>query len=62
MTGGVPAGKYKGLVFTVGVPSLAKDAQGNDVALNHSNLATAPAPLDVQGMNWGWQAGRKFIA
>nr|WP_256388641.1 MbnP family protein [Methylosinus sp. R-45379] len=44
------------------MPSLAKDAQGNDVALNHSNLATAPAPLDVQGMNWGWQAGRKFIA
>lgn len=62
ITGGVPVGKYKGLVFTVGVPSLAKDAQGNDVALNHSNLATAPAPLDVQGMNWGWQAGRKFIA
>ena len=60
--GSAPAGKYKGLVFTVGVPSLGKDEEGKDVALNHSNLATAPAPLDVQGMNWGWQAGRKFIA
>ncbi|CAN2534790.1 hypothetical+protein [Methylocapsa aurea] len=60
--GSAPAGKYKGLVFTVGVPSLGKDEDGKDVALNHSNLATAAAPLDVQGMNWGWQAGRKFIA
>jgi len=60
--GSVPAGKYKGLVFTVGVPSLVKGEDGKDVAFNHSNLATAPIPLDVQGMNWGWQAGRKFIA
>jgi len=60
--GSVPAGKYKGLVFTVGVPSVVTGTDGKIVALNHSNLATAPAPLDVQGMNWGWQAGRKFIA
>ncbi len=51
--GSVPAGKYKGLVFTVGVPSLVKGEDGKDLALNHANLATAPIPLDVQGMNWG---------
>lgn len=49
--GQVPPGHYRGLRFTVGVPH----------ALNHSNVATAARPLDVQAMAWSWQAGRKFL-
>jgi hypothetical protein len=49
------------LSFVVGVPSLVRDKDGKDVVLNHSNFATAPAPLDLQSMSWNWQAGRKFI-
>jgi uncharacterized repeat protein (TIGR04052 family) len=59
--GTVPPGHYQGLVFTVGVPSLAKGEGGKDVVLNHSNFATAPAPLDIQAMAWNWLAGRKFM-
>lgn len=59
--GTVPPGHYEGLVFTVGVPSLVKGEDGKDVVLNHSNFATAPAPLDIQAMAWNWLAGRKFI-
>ena len=59
--GSVPRGRYKGLSFVVGVPSLVRDKDGKDVVLNHSNFATAPAPLDLQSMTWNWQAGRKFI-
>lgn len=40
-----------GAGFTVGVPS----------DKNHSDYATAKAPLDIQGMAWSWQVGRKFI-
>lgn len=47
----VPAGAYAGLRFTVGVPH----------ALNHSDVASADAPLDLQAMAWAWQAGRKFM-
>lgn len=49
--GRAPAGDYRGVRFTVGVPH----------ALNHSDYAVATAPLDVQGMAWSWQAGRKFL-
>jgi uncharacterized repeat protein (TIGR04052 family) len=59
--GSVPPGRYKGLSFVVGVPSLAKGPDGKVVILNHSNFATAPAPLDLQSMSWNWQAGRKFV-
>jgi hypothetical protein len=59
--GVVPPGKYKGFTFVVGVPSVLKDAAGKELVLNHSNFATAAAPLDIQGMAWNWQAGRKFI-
>jgi hypothetical protein len=59
--GVVPAGRYKGFSFVVGVPSVVKGADGKDIVLNHSNFATAPAPLDLQSMSWNWQAGRKFI-
>jgi len=50
VAGSVPAGHYVGLRFTLGVPE----------ALNHSDTATAPPPLDLTAMGWGWQAGRKF--
>lgn len=59
--GSAPRGRYKGFSFVIGVPSLAHDKDGKDVVLNHSNFATAPAPLDLQSMSWNWQAGRKFI-
>lgn len=48
--GTVPAGSYKGLRMTVGVPS----------SVNHTDYAVAPKPLDVQALAWSWQAGRKF--
>jgi uncharacterized repeat protein (TIGR04052 family) len=38
------------LKATVGVPE----------KLSHSDLAVAPAPLDVMAMGWSWQTGRKF--
>ncbi|MBI1980044.1 MAG: metallo-mystery pair system four-Cys motif protein [Methylocystis sp.] len=59
--GSVPRGRYKGISFVIGVPSVTQDKDGKDVVLNHSNFATAPAPLDLQSMSWNWQAGRKFI-
>ncbi|MGE0196874.1 MAG: MbnP family copper-binding protein [Methylocystis sp.] len=59
--GSAPRGRYKGLSFVIGVPSVIQDKDGKDVVLNHSNFATAPAPLDLQSMTWNWQAGRKFI-
>jgi len=49
--GSVPAGRYKGVRYTVGVPS----------ALNHTDLAAAPAPLNLAAMGWSWQVGRKFL-
>lgn len=61
LTGVVPPGRYQGVSFVVGVPSLARGDDGKEIALNHSNFATAPAPLDIQSMSWNWQAGRKFI-
>ncbi|TJZ76244.1 MbnP family copper-binding protein [Chitiniphilus eburneus] len=50
LVGTVPAGDYTGIKFVVGLPS----------AQNHSNVATAAAPLDVQAMAWSWTAGRLF--
>jgi uncharacterized repeat protein (TIGR04052 family) len=51
VTGSVPAGTYRGVVFTNGVPE----------ALNHDAPATAPAPLQAGGMSWGWLLGYKFF-
>ncbi|MCX9155325.1 metallo-mystery pair system four-Cys motif protein [Niveibacterium sp. 24ML] len=48
--GTVPAGNYVGVKLTMGVP----------FALNHTDYATATKPLDIQGMAWSWQSGRKF--
>lgn len=51
VTGSVPAGTYRGLVFSNGVPE----------ALNHADPATLPAPLQAGGMSWGWLLGYKFF-
>ncbi len=51
ITGTGPAGDYKGIAFTIGVPP----------ALNHGPYEQAPAPFDLTAMGWSWQAGRKFI-
>lgn len=51
LVGQVPAGNYTGVGFTVGLPS----------ELNHSNVATEAAPLDVNAMAWSWQNGRKLF-
>ncbi|RMH94901.1 metallo-mystery pair system four-Cys motif protein [Lysobacter pythonis] len=51
VSGTVPAGRYTGLAFTVGVPS----------PLNHTSTELEGAPLDILAMGWSWQAGRKFI-
>lgn len=51
ISGTLPAGSYKGLRFTVGVPQ----------RWNHTDYATAAAPLDLQALAWSWQAGRKYL-
>ncbi len=48
--GTVPHGKYVGVSWTIGVP----------FALNHTDAAATPAPLDSVAMGWSWQVGRKF--
>ena len=42
---------YTGVEFTVGVPH----------AMNHLDGATAPAPLNAQGLWWSWAGGYKYI-
>jgi uncharacterized repeat protein (TIGR04052 family) len=51
ITGKVPAGKYRGVVFSNGVPE----------ALNHQNISVAKAPLQDATMYWGWASGYRFI-
>jgi uncharacterized repeat protein (TIGR04052 family) len=51
VTGTVPAGTYKGIVFSNGVPA----------KLNHADPLTLPAPLQVGVMTWGWLYGFKFV-
>lgn len=51
VTGTVPAGTYKGIVFSNGVPA----------SVNHLDPATAKAPLTAGGMTWGWLLGHIFI-
>lgn len=50
ITGTVPTGTYTGIAFEMGVPA----------ALNHTDTVTAPKPLDIPGMAWSWQSGRKM--
>ena len=50
ISGSVPAGTYVGLKASVGVPD----------TMNHTDTATAVAPLDSTALAWSWQSGRKF--
>jgi len=50
--GMVPNGTYTGMSFVIGVPE----------AMNHVDLVTQPAPLNVTGLWWGWQFGHIFFA
>lgn len=49
--GKVPAGNYRGLRFTVGVP----------FDRNHRDPLLATAPLGDPAMHWHWRAGYKFM-
>jgi uncharacterized repeat protein (TIGR04052 family) len=51
LSGQIPAGQYRGLEFTVGVP----------FELNHSDPLLAAAPLDDSTMHWHWRSGYKFF-
>jgi uncharacterized repeat protein (TIGR04052 family) len=51
ITGKVPPGAYQGIAFRNGVPA----------ALNHSNPATVPAPLQAPGVSWNWLSGFRFL-
>lgn len=49
--GVVPAGDYRGLVFTLGIP----------FARNHGDASVAGAPLNSTAMFWSWQGGYRFL-
>jgi uncharacterized repeat protein (TIGR04052 family) len=49
--GSVPAGRYTGLRFTLGVP----------FARNHGDPTIAPSPLNLTAMFWNWQGGYRFV-
>ncbi len=49
--GRAPAGDYQGLHFTLGVP----------FSRNHKDASSAPSPLNLGGLFWGWNGGYKFL-
>lgn len=49
--GTVPAGRYTGVAFDMGVP----------FALNHVDVTAASSPLNIQALWWNWQGGYKFM-
>ena len=51
LIGSVPAGTYRGLAFTVGVP----------FDRNHADPLTAAPPLGDAAMHWHWRGGYKFL-
>jgi uncharacterized repeat protein (TIGR04052 family) len=51
LRGTVPAGRYVGLRFTLGVP----------FARNHGDPTVASSPLNLTAMFWNWQGGYKFV-
>lgn len=61
IVGVAPRASYVGLEFSVGAP-VESVIDGKTVQINHSNVETAPPPLDISGMAWNWQAGRRFFA
>jgi uncharacterized repeat protein (TIGR04052 family) len=50
--GTVPKGIYTGVSFELGVPE----------SLNHTDVSTAPSPVNVSGLYWGWLFGRIFLS
>ena len=52
ITGMAPKGTYTGVSYTIGIPD----------ALNHQDLTTLPAPLNLTGLWWGWAFGHIFLA
>ena len=52
LRGKVPPGTYTGIAFTIGIPE----------ELNHKNLTTLPAPLNLSGLSWDWMFGHIFFA
>ena len=52
ITGTVPKANYTGIAFKLGAPP----------DLNHSDVTTAPSPLNVSGLYWSWMLGRIFFA
>jgi uncharacterized repeat protein (TIGR04052 family) len=48
--GSVPARRYRGLRFTLGVP----------FEKNHTDPTAMPSPLNLTAMAWSWNGGRKF--
>ncbi len=46
-----PAGEYRGLAFTLGVP----------FARNHGDLAAQAPPLSLSRLFWSWNGGYKFL-
>jgi len=51
VSGTVPEGDYRGLVFSNGVPE----------QLNHADPAQLPPPLQAGSMTWGWLLGYRFL-
>jgi len=51
ISGTADAGEYTGVRFRLGVP----------FELNHQDLASLPAPLNVTRMFWSWNGGHKFM-
>jgi uncharacterized repeat protein (TIGR04052 family) len=51
VTGSVPAGVYREVRFTVGVP----------FSRNHEDIARQPPPLTLTQMWWSWRGGHKFL-
>jgi uncharacterized repeat protein (TIGR04052 family) len=52
VVGTVPFGTYAGIAFKLGVP----------FELNHTDIATAPSPLNLSSMFWSWNIGRLFLS
>lgn len=51
IVGTVPKGNYKGIQFTLGVPS----------NLNHEDVTLASSPLNLSSLWWNWRGGYKFV-
>ena len=51
VVGTVPPGEYRGLKFTLGIPS----------DLNHEDATLASSPLNLTSLWWNWRGGYKFV-